>query len=194
MSQKSPEAFRTISEVADELDVPQHVLRFWESKFAAVKPLKRGGGRRYYRPGDVDVLRGVKTLLYGEGYTIRGVQKVFRTQGVRYVADVGQSGAQSLSRGPIAAASEPVSVQPQAIEMAEPPTAAAPAGSRKQARRETAQLSLVEPAPLKLSTVERRHLQQRVALLVKLRTEIGRVLDTRAERIAPMQQPRAAGA
>ena len=72
---KAPDAFRTISEVADELDLPQHVLRFWESRFPHIKPMKRGGGRRYYRPEDVDLLRGIRHLLYGDGYTIRGVQR-----------------------------------------------------------------------------------------------------------------------
>ena len=75
---KSPGAFRTISEVASELEVPQHVLRFWEGKFTQVRPLKRGGGRRYYRPEDVELLRRIRRLLYNEGYTIRGVQKVLR--------------------------------------------------------------------------------------------------------------------
>ena len=75
---KSPGAFRTISEVASELDVPQHVLRFWESKFTQVKPMKRGGGRRYYRPEDVELLRRIRSLLYDDGYTIKGVQKVLR--------------------------------------------------------------------------------------------------------------------
>ena len=88
--QKSPDAFRTISEVATELDVPQHVLRFWESKFNQIRPLKRGGGRRYYRPEDVDLLRGVRTLLYNDGYTIKGVQKVFREQGVKFVSETGK--------------------------------------------------------------------------------------------------------
>lgn len=88
--QKSPDAFRTISEVASELDVPQHVLRFWESKFNQIRPLKRGGGRRYYRPEDVDLLRGVRTLLYNDGYTIKGVQKVFREQGVKFVSETGK--------------------------------------------------------------------------------------------------------
>jgi len=88
--QKSPDAFRTISEVASELDVPQHVLRFWESKFNQIRPLKRGGGRRYYRPEDVDLLRGVRTLLYNDGYTIKGVQKVFREQGLKFVAETGR--------------------------------------------------------------------------------------------------------
>ncbi len=77
-NRKSAAAFRTISEVAGELDVPQHVLRFWETKFAQVRPVKRGGGRRYYRPEDVDLLRRIRNLLYTEGYTIRGVQRLLR--------------------------------------------------------------------------------------------------------------------
>ena len=79
---KSVDAFRTISEVAGELDLPQHVLRFWETKFSQVKPMKRGGGRRYYRPEDVALLRHVRSLLYDEGYTIKGVQKLLRQGGV----------------------------------------------------------------------------------------------------------------
>ena len=85
--EKAPEAFRTISEVADELEVPKHVLRFWEAKFAQLKPMKRGGGRRYYRPEDVSLLRGIRFLLYSDGYTIRGVQKILREHGPRYVMD-----------------------------------------------------------------------------------------------------------
>ena len=92
---KSPEAFRTISEVAVELDVPQHVLRFWETKFAHVKPLKRAGGRRYYRPEDLDLLRDIRALLYKEGLTIKGAQKILREQGPRYVMELGR-GAMSL--------------------------------------------------------------------------------------------------
>jgi DNA-binding transcriptional MerR regulator len=91
---KSPDAFRTISEVAEELDVPQHVLRFWESRFPHIKPMKRGGGRRYYRPDDVDLLRGIRHLLYGEGYTIRGVQRILREQGPRFVQTVWREGAE----------------------------------------------------------------------------------------------------
>lgn len=84
--EKSAQAFRTISEVAQDLDLPQHVLRFWETRFAQIRPLKRGGGRRYYRPEDVDLLRAIRRLLYGEGYTIKGVQKILKEQGVRGVA------------------------------------------------------------------------------------------------------------
>jgi DNA-binding transcriptional MerR regulator len=91
--EKAPDAFRTISEVAADLNVPQHVLRFWESRFNEIKPMKRGGGRRYYRPDDVDLLRGIRHLLYGEGYTIRGVQRILKDQGLRYVQTVWQPGA-----------------------------------------------------------------------------------------------------
>src|SRR5499427_2830148 len=91
--EKAPDAFRTISEVADDLDLPQHVLRFWETRFAQIKPMKRGGGRRYYRPEDVDLLRGIRHLLYGEGYTIRGVQRILKDEGVRFVQAVWKTGA-----------------------------------------------------------------------------------------------------
>jgi DNA-binding transcriptional MerR regulator len=87
---KSAEAFRTISEVATDLDVPQHVLRFWETRFVQVKPVKRAGGRRYYRPEDVDLLRGIRSLLYSDGFTIKGVQKVLRERGLRHVAEIGR--------------------------------------------------------------------------------------------------------
>jgi DNA-binding transcriptional MerR regulator len=93
---KAPDAFRTISEVADDLDLPQHVLRFWESRFPQIRPMKRGGGRRYYRPEDIDLLRGIRHLLYGEGYTIRGVQRILREQGLRTVQSVGQGRAVAL--------------------------------------------------------------------------------------------------
>jgi DNA-binding transcriptional MerR regulator len=92
-SPKAPDAFRTISEVASDLDLPQHVLRFWETRFTQIKPLKRGGGRRYYRPEDVDLLRGIRLLLYGEGFTIRGVQRLLKEKGVGFIVAVGQSGS-----------------------------------------------------------------------------------------------------
>ena len=104
--EKSPAAFRTISEVAEELDVPQHVLRFWESKFPQVRPLKRGGGRRYYRPEDVDLLGRIRQLLYKDGYTIKGVQRLMREGALKAkreaphdsaaeAADVGEAGLES---------------------------------------------------------------------------------------------------
>lgn len=90
---KSPDAFRTISEAAEELDLPQHVLRFWETRFSTIRPMKRGGGRRYYRPEDVLLLRGIRHLLYDQGFTIKGVQKILKDQGVRYVVAVGEGRA-----------------------------------------------------------------------------------------------------
>jgi DNA-binding transcriptional MerR regulator len=96
--EKAPDAFRTISEVAEELDLPQHVLRFWETRFSQIKPMKRGGGRRYYRPDDVDLLRGIRHLLYGEGYTIRGVQRILKDEGIKFVQAVWRSGAPQPNR------------------------------------------------------------------------------------------------
>lgn len=91
--EKSPDAFRTISEAAEELDLPQHVLRFWETRFSTIKPLKRGGGRRYYRPEDVLLLKGIRHLLYDQGFTIKGVQRILKDQGVRYVIAIGEGGS-----------------------------------------------------------------------------------------------------
>src|SRR5258708_39652222 len=99
---KSAAAFRTISEVAADLDVPPHVLRFWESKFSQIKPLKRGGGRRYYRPEDIELLRRIRTLLYRDGYTIKGVQKLLRSPGMRAVAT--EDGAAEVALEPLAGA------------------------------------------------------------------------------------------
>jgi DNA-binding transcriptional MerR regulator len=90
---KAPDAFRTISEVAQDLDIPQHVLRFWETRFSQIKPMKRSGGRRYYRPDDVDLLKGIRRLLYGEGYTIRGVQRILKEHGVKSVQGLADSSA-----------------------------------------------------------------------------------------------------
>lgn len=86
---KNPDAFRTISEVADDMDLPQHVLRFWETRFSQIKPMKRGGGRRYYRPNDVELIKGIRYLLYDQGYTIKGVQKLLRENGNSYVVALG---------------------------------------------------------------------------------------------------------
>jgi DNA-binding transcriptional MerR regulator len=93
---KSPDAFRTISEVAEDLDLPQHVLRFWETRFSPIRPLKRGGGRRYYRPDDIDLLKGIRHLLYGQGYTIKGVQRILKEDGPRFVQAIGR-GEQNIA-------------------------------------------------------------------------------------------------
>lgn len=94
---KSADAFRTISEAAEELDVPQHVLRHWEEVFGQIRPMRRAGGRRYYRPADIDVLRGVRVLLYDERYTTKGVQKIFKENGVKYIAELGRLAAAGQS-------------------------------------------------------------------------------------------------
>ena len=105
---KGPEAFRTISEAADELHVPQQVLRFWETKFAFIRPMKRAGGRRFYRPSDIAVLRGVRRLLHDEGYTIKGVQRLHREEGLRRLVsaggEVGSAPPQSAAPSPAAPA------------------------------------------------------------------------------------------
>lgn len=107
---KSAEAFRTISEVAEELEIPKHVLRFWEQKFPQIRPMKRGGGRRYYRPEDLDLLRGIRHLLHLEGYTIRGVQKILRLQGVDEVKRSWRADAvQPVVAPPVEVASTPPS-------------------------------------------------------------------------------------
>lgn len=120
---KSPDAFRTISEVAEDLDLPQHVLRFWETRFSQIKPLKRGGGRRYYRPDDVALITGLKTLLYGQGFTIKGVQRILKDRGSRYVQAIGRG---QVVPGPENA--EPAPEAPRsAPEPVPPASAAAPA-------------------------------------------------------------------
>jgi DNA-binding transcriptional MerR regulator len=148
---KSAEAFRTISEVAMELDVPQHVLRFWESRFTQIKPVKRAGGRRYYRPDDVDLLKGIRALLYSDGFTIKGVQKVLKERGLRHVADLG--------RGDVPQAPAPVVIEKIVYvekPAAPPPMAVAPAAPVALAKKSRAHLRAVpdmslpffdEPAP-----------------------------------------------
>ncbi|MBU1377889.1 MAG: MerR family transcriptional regulator [Alphaproteobacteria bacterium] len=105
---KGPEAFRTISEAADELHVPQHVLRFWETKFSFIKPMKRAGGRRFYRPADITVLHGVRRLLHDEGYTIKGVQKLHREQGLKHLVAAGEG-----TPAPAAPSEKPAAAPPK---------------------------------------------------------------------------------
>lgn len=126
-SKKAPGAFRTISEVADELDVQQHVLRFWETKFTQVKPLKRGGGRRYYRPEDVALLKRIHTLLYTEGYTIKGVQKLLKTNGKAQMISDGAP-AQSAYAAPAARCPVPANEESPrpAVQASVPAAEAAP--------------------------------------------------------------------
>lgn len=109
--EKSPDAFRTISEVAEDLDLPQHVLRFWETRFTQIKPMKRGGGRRYYRPQDVDLIKGIRHMLYDQGYTIKGVQRMLRDNGNQFVVSVGNG-----DRAAIATAASRQPAQPEREE------------------------------------------------------------------------------
>jgi DNA-binding transcriptional MerR regulator len=123
---KAVEAFRTISEVADELDVQKHVLRFWEARFPQVRPMKRGGGRRYYRPEDMELLRGIRHLLHAEGYTIKGVQKILREQGIDHVK---QHGREPGVSGPVA---RPVQPDARTLQANAPLTGAAAATRGRQ--------------------------------------------------------------
>ena len=183
---KAPDAFRTISEVADDLKVPQHVLRFWESRFAQIKPMKRAGGRRYYRPDDVDLLRGIHHLLYGAGYTIRGVQRILRDQGSKFVQGVWQVDAQlrplpdaepETEFAPIERpAGEMPSVHPQAVpdrQQAMPATP--PVGDLGNARN--------APMPARgndLSREELRRLQVTLFELGECRRLLDAALDQKA--------------
>jgi DNA-binding transcriptional MerR regulator len=123
---KAAEAFRTISEVAQDLDVPQHVLRFWETRFNQIRPMKRGGGRRYYRPGDVDLLKGIRHLLYDKGYTIRGVQRILREHGNPHVIAIGRGevvasdeydDAGGVETAPAGAASRPAAGESKSLTL-----------------------------------------------------------------------------
>jgi DNA-binding transcriptional MerR regulator len=134
---KAPDAFRTISEAAEELDLPQHVLRFWETRFPQIKPLKRGGGRRYYRPDDLEFLRGLKALLHEERYTIKGVQKIIKEQGVKSIHAAGHGAvaapvAPQKALAPVVAASVPApEIRPVSVAVPETrPVAKLSPGSR----------------------------------------------------------------
>jgi DNA-binding transcriptional MerR regulator len=157
---KAPDAFRTISEVALELDVPQHVLRFWESRFHEIKPLKRGGGRRFYRPDDVDLLRGIRHLLYGEGYTIRGVQRILREQGLHFVKEVWQPGAPQPAHELVEdAANDEAEPQPQHARVAAR-SGLSPQGNPGEHKDERIEPSLPVSAPRALPEHDLRRLAE----------------------------------
>lgn len=145
-SEKSADAFRTISEVSQDLDVPQHVLRFWETKFSQVKPLKRAGGRRYYRPEDISLLRCIRDLLYADGFTIRGVQKRLREKGVKGLVSEMQAGGEA----PVSAV-EPAHVpaQPATPGVAPAPAVEAPKVSIDELRGSDPAPSQAQPAVAK---------------------------------------------
>jgi DNA-binding transcriptional MerR regulator len=131
---KAPNAFRTISEVADDLHIPQHVLRFWETKFPQVKPLKRGGGRRYYRPDDIALLRRISDLLYIQGYTIKGVQRLLRDGGGRLSDDIPPPSADEQAEAEAERADPPASAEP---ELPIPGLSPPPSATTQQAARVT---------------------------------------------------------
>jgi DNA-binding transcriptional MerR regulator len=173
--------------VSDDLDVPQHVLRFWEGRFTQIRPLKRAGGRRYYRPEDVDLLRGIRTLLYSDGYTIKGAQKILRDRGVRHVVEMGRAGvvvkASKVSAVPASAgiAEFPVSVAPTIV--------VAPAG--KSIATETSDEPTYARAAIAL--LERAHAEnvivpQKPALgdeqRVKLEVLLGELLTLKSRLVA----------
>ena len=145
MTQKAPEAFRTISEVASDLDLPQHVLRFWETRFSQIKPMKRGGGRRYYRPEDVDLLRGIRHLLYGEGYTIKGVKRILKERGVRHVMDAWKDDQPPVA--PPALPAPPVAAQSASQAQGVSPAASA-AAPEPRPNPEPVAPPTVAPAPI----------------------------------------------
>jgi DNA-binding transcriptional MerR regulator len=181
--EKAPDAFRTISEVAEEINVPQHVLRFWESRFTQIRPLKRGGGRRYYRPNDVDLLRGVRHLLYGEGYTIRGVQRLLREQGQSFVQGVWRAGAETPPPALDEDGDNDVEDQAGVSAVEEPShvksTPNLPAGDRSNERREPKIMSPVStvPAPQRLGVEERRKLQTALDELIACRRLLAAALS-----------------
>nr|RDS96486.1 MerR family transcriptional regulator [Cereibacter sphaeroides f. sp. denitrificans] len=164
--EKSAEAFRTISEVADILQTPAHVLRFWESRFPQIRPVKRAGGRRYYRPSDVALLAGIRRLLHDEGLTIRGVQKILREQGVRHVARLGGQDPgpddHALDEAPFAAVEEeageprgevvPFAREPQRAETPRRPASA------QVASLDPSALSDPQPAPTEEAPADPPHM------------------------------------
>ena len=141
---KGPEAFRTISEAADELSVPQHVLRFWETKFSFIRPMKRAGGRRFYRPQDLVILRGVRRLLHDEGYTIKGVQRLHREEGVKRIAGAAEGSAAAEHLAHAEAASEAAAAS------------AAPSGAAEHRAALLDTLGLLQSAKAELDRVLQR--------------------------------------
>src|SRR5688500_14300881 len=174
---KAPDAFRTISEVAADLDLPQHVLRFWETRFTQIKPMKRGGGRRYYRPEDIDLLRGIRLLLYTEGFTIRGVQRLLKEKGSGFVAAVGQTGsvqtvaAAEREGGAPRSRREPASGQPE--PQPEEGPEAAPTDAAAETPESAAPADTAGLAPAALGRDGRRQIEMALGELA----EAKRLLD-----------------
>ena len=181
--EKSPDAFRTISEVADHLDTPAHVLRFWESRFPQIRPVKRAGGRRYYRPSDVALLAGIRRLLHDEGLTIRGVQKILRELGVRHVAGLTEEeiaadeAMPAPPSAPPARKPAPTRVPSAPIPFPVPTAAAPPAAPAEAAPPPAAQPDLFASTPPEPATPD---------LLSRLRALPPGALSRRRTAIAPL--------
>ncbi|WP_343082053.1 MerR family transcriptional regulator [Ostreiculturibacter nitratireducens] len=206
-AQKSAEAFRTISEVSELIDTPAHVLRFWESRFPQVKPIKRAGGRRYYRPADISLLDGIRKLLHEDGITIRGVQKILKEKGARYVADLSQieetlaaEAEEAPEREPAEAAVEARASAPEApAEAASPselsppveeeslapePAVAEPAGVSSAAPTKEPETAADVPAPVPESVTA----SPEAPLSVRLRAIPVPVLMTRQSDLEPLHK------
>ena len=171
---KAPDAFRTISEVAEDLDLPQHVLRFWETRFNQIKPMKRGGGRRYYRPEDVDLLRGIRLLLYAEGFTIRGVQRLLKEKGTGFVTSVGQSGSVETMTGADAAGTDPRPAPGAAKSAGKAPASASPETSTPSPG-----VGASEPGPKRTGTPVRRPSAGRDPDRRRIETALGELQEAR---------------
>ncbi len=198
---KSPDAFRTISEVAEDLDLPQHVLRFWETRFAQIKPMKRGGGRRYYRPDDVELLRGIRHLLYDEGYTIKGVQRILKEQGVRHVIDsVLGEGDPSLDGGEghspgaeISYSATAHAAEPNQLELQRPPlvTPSAPYQTPQHAMPQVQQAPFAPPTSHQPPVHEHPQSAQQMLTQAARRVETGQTATAFAYPVeqAPVAPP-----
>jgi DNA-binding transcriptional MerR regulator len=189
--EKSSSAFRTISEVAAELDVPKHVLRFWEGKFPQLRPMKRGGGRRYYRPEDVELLRGIRWLLYSDGYTIKGVQRILRDSGVKFVKHCWREDAEALAAPP-----EPTFEIPN---LAAEAATAARQTRRTSQRAAPVQASRAKAAPEKkapepvLTSEQRALLQSLLSDLEECRTLLNTAVAVEAQKTAAKRKPKSGG-
>jgi DNA-binding transcriptional MerR regulator len=158
---KSAEAFRTIGEVAEELDVPKHVLRFWEGKFPQIRPMKRGGGRRYYRPEDTELLRGIRHLLHAEGYTIKGVQKILREQGIDEVKSIVREAMAARASSTSKRKSRKPSVPHGEVAKASP-SSAAPAHAQQ-----SPSATAIKPQPASVQTAQSGNQREVIAAAIR---------------------------
>lgn len=170
---KSRDAFRTISEVSTALDTPTHVLRFWESKFTQIKPVKRAGGRRYYRPDDIDLLAGIKTLLHDQGMTIKGAQKLLREAGVKHVVSLGQASAPATDEVVQAPQTLPAQDKNAAVDVVTPVADPTPPPSPAPAPRTDRPMALGV-----ISSANHTHIRANAAQIAPLLARLGKLRDS----------------